>query len=196
VLAAAVAGVATTAYYATPDFIAGRTARGWAKAGLSVAILAASVPDFLAVRAATRAEAEARAAAWAAGPVPDGEPASDGGAAPGTEAEASDDLPANTLAPTAEDALARLAEQADELPGRTKAALAGLGAGALLGSVALTVAAERWVYRRGEARAAAGKRWPHAAPAVLYGALAAAISLLPDDVGAPRSGAPAGAGPG
>ncbi|WP_159793062.1 hypothetical protein [Puerhibacterium puerhi] len=191
-LAAAVAGVATTAYYATPDFIAGRTARGWAKAGLSVAILAASVPDFVAARAATRAEAQARVAAWGAGPAQDAEVEASEGSLVDLDADPADDLPDNTLAPTADDALARMAEQADELPGRAKAVIAGLGAGALLGSVALTVAAERWVFRRGEARAAAGKRWPHTAPAVLYGALAAAVALLPDDVGTPAAGTTSG----
>lgn len=187
-LSATVAGVATTAYYATPDLIGSRTARGWAKAGLSVVIVASSVPDFLAARAAARAEAEARAAAWAAEDAA-GEAFADAlgdEALAGTDGDG-DDLPDNTLATTVEDALERMAEQADELPGRAKAALAGLGAGVVLGSAALTVVLEKWVYRKGEARAAAGKRWPHAGPAVLYGALAAAVALLPDDLGAGRA---------
>jgi hypothetical protein len=176
-LAATVAGVATTAYYATPDLIGSRTVRGWVKAGLSAVILASSVPDFLASRAAARAEAEARAAALAA----EDAPADEAGTA-----DDGRDVPDNTLATTAEDALERMAEQADELPGRAKAVLAGLGAGVLLGSAALTVALEKWVYRKGEARAAAGKRWPHAGPAVLYGALSAAVALLPDGPGTGR----------
>jgi hypothetical protein len=180
-LAAAVAGAATTAYYATPDFIGSRTARGWAKAGLTAVILASSVPDFRAARAAARAEAEARAAALAAEDAADeiGDEA----------AEPADDVPDNTLATTAEDALDRMAEQADELPGRAKVAIAGLGAGVVLGSAALTVALEKWVYRKGEARAAAGKRWPHTGPAVLYGALAVAVALLPDSLGTDRASA-------
>ncbi|MFP3713525.1 hypothetical protein [Puerhibacterium sp. TATVAM-FAB25] len=199
-LSATVAGVATTAYYATPDFIASRTARGWTKAGLSAVILASSVPDFLAARAAARAEAEARAAAWATEDaledgLEDGTDEVTDGAGAADAADRADagleDVPDNTLAPTAEDVLERMAEQADELPGRAKAALAGLGAGVVLGSAALTVALERWVYRKGEARAAAGKRWPHSGPAVLYGALAAAVALLPDDLGAGRAGAAA-----
>ncbi|WP_104523496.1 hypothetical protein [Blastococcus atacamensis] len=34
---------------------------------------------------------------------------------------------------------------------------------------------ERWIFRRGQARAAAGKRFPHTGPALLYGALAGAL---------------------
>lgn len=47
------------------------------------------------------------------------------------------------------------------------------------GAVAGVVAAERWAFRHGEARAAAGKRLPHTGPALLYGALSAGLSLLP-----------------
>jgi hypothetical protein len=50
----------------------------------------------------------------------------------------------------------------------------------LAGSVSCVVAGERWAYRRGEARAAAGKRLPHTGPALLYGALAGGLWLLPD----------------
>jgi hypothetical protein len=44
-VAAVVTGVATAVYYATPDLISSRTARGWAKAGLTALTVAATVPE-------------------------------------------------------------------------------------------------------------------------------------------------------
>jgi hypothetical protein len=65
------------------------------------------------------------------------------------------------------------------LPPARRAALAAVPAVLLAGSVAATVAAERWIFRKGEARAAAGRRLPHTGPALLHGALAAALALIP-----------------
>ena len=53
-------------------------------------------------------------------------------------------------------------------------------AAALAGSVAVTVAFERWVFRRGEAHAAAGVRLAHTRTALVLGALTAAGALVPD----------------
>ncbi|MGY1722123.1 hypothetical protein [Blastococcus sp. SYSU DS0533] len=130
----ALAGGATTAlWYATPDLIPSRTARGWAKAAILAASLTASTPDLRAARAAVR--------------------------------DVRDEVrPGELLRP---------------LPATRKAALAGIAATALAGSVAGVLAGERWAFRRGEARAAAGKRWPHAGPALLYGALASTLWLTP-----------------
>ncbi|MCF6508546.1 hypothetical protein E9549_14190 [Blastococcus sp. MG754426] len=131
--AALVGGAATAAWYATPDLIPSRTARGWAKAAIMVASLTASAPDLRAARVAFRdlREEVHPAEAWRA------------------------------------------------LPPTSKAALAGVGSTALAASVAGVVAGERWAFRRGQARAAAGKRWPHAGPALVYGALASALWLIP-----------------
>ncbi|RMI06718.1 hypothetical protein [Cellulomonas triticagri] len=63
VLAAVVGGLATTAYYASPDVIRSRAGRGWAKAGLSAVIVAATLPDFLREQAAARAAKAERVAA-------------------------------------------------------------------------------------------------------------------------------------
>ncbi|WNB84432.1 hypothetical protein [Cellulomonas sp. ATA003] len=41
------------------------------------------------------------------------------------------------------------------------------------------MAAERWVFRRGEARAAAGVRLPHTRTGLLLGVLAAGLALVP-----------------
>ena len=133
---ALVAGVATTLYYATPDVISSRRARGWVKAGLTAVSLAAAVPDLQ--------------AAWATGP---GQQATDGEA---LVAPAFGSLPAARKA----------------LPLAPVAAVSACSAAGLL-------AAERWVFRHGRTRAAAGKRLPHTGPALLYGTLASALWLLP-----------------
>lgn len=128
---ALLAGAATTAYYATPDFIASRRRRGLAKAALAAVITTTSLPDALAERPDQAADERLRAA------------------------------------------------DVMSLPASRKAALAGGAVAFLAASVALTVGAERWVYRRGEARAAAGARLPHTRAAVLYGALSTVLSLIP-----------------
>lgn len=53
-------------------------------------------------------------------------------------------------------------------------------AAALAGSAAVTVAFERWVFRRGEAHAAAGVRLAHTRTGLVLGALTAASALIPD----------------
>lgn len=86
--------------------------------------------------------------------------------------------PASGGEPASEEG-ASLPETLRALPLRTKAVAGGVLTAALAGSVAGTVAAERWAHRRGQARAAAGKRLPHTGPALVYGALMAALGLLP-----------------
>ncbi|UZN03425.1 hypothetical protein [Cellulomonas sp. S1-8] len=63
------------------------------------------------------------------------------------------------------------------------AALAVAGVAVIVGSVVLTVAGERWVFRRGEARAAAGVRFAHTRAALVFGALNAAATYFPDAPG-------------
>lgn len=129
-------GAGTVLYYATPDLISSRTARGWAKAGLTSLALAASLPELR--------------AAWVTG----------------REQQALDGGPRPT-------------EVFRSLPARSKAVVLGLAAAVLTGSIGGVVAAERWAYRHGEARAAAGRRLPHTGPALVYGALASGLWLLP-----------------
>src|SRR5688572_33393929 len=57
-IAAVVTGAGTAVYYATPDFISSRTARGWAKAGLTALAVAASVPELRATWATARERQE------------------------------------------------------------------------------------------------------------------------------------------
>lgn len=135
-LVAAVTGLGTAGYYAVPDLLASRTARGWARAACLAVVAAASVPDARAARAAwSRAQADGEAAG----------------------------LPDALTMP---------------LWGKV---LAGTAVGGLLaGVVRLVVVVERWVYRRGQTRAAAGRRLPHARDGLLLGALAAGLALPPN----------------
>jgi hypothetical protein len=140
-VAVVVTGVGTAMYYATPDVISSRTARGWAKAGLTALAVAASVPELR--------------AAWA---VARERPELDDGA-----------LPPDAFG---------------SLPARSKAVVVGSAAAVLAGSIACVLVAERWAFRHGQRRAAAGKRLPHSGPvlvygALVYGALASGLWLLP-----------------
>jgi hypothetical protein len=150
VVAAAATGVATTAYYATPDVIRSRAARGWVKTGLGVALTASSLPELRRVQEEARARREAR-----------------------PEEERVD----------VRQALAGM-------PAGRKAALGAVAAGLVAGSVASVVVAERWIFRRGEARLAAGKPYAHTRVAVVLGVLAGAMMLVPDVAEAEAPGAP------
>jgi hypothetical protein len=140
VLAAAATGAATTAYYATPDVIRSRVARGWVKAGLGTALVAVSLPDFRRTQEEARVRREA--------------------------------LP--------EDERVDVRQALADMPTRRKAALGAVGAGLMAGSVASVVVAERWIFRRGEARLAAGRPYAHTRTAVVLGLLAGAMMLIPD----------------
>lgn len=131
-----VTGALTTAYYATPDVISSRTARGYVKAGLTALAVAASVPELRAAWAASRDRTEV-----------DGE--------------------------------TRPSDVFRSLPTRSRTVVVGSVAAVLAGSIGGLLLAERWAYRHGQARAAAGKRLPHTGPALLYGALASGLWLLP-----------------
>ena len=123
-------------YYATPDFISSRAARGWAKAGLTAVAVAASVPELRATWATARERQEL-----------------DGEAPPW--------------------------EVLRSLPARSRAVGFGFVAAVLAGSIGCVLVAERRAFRHGQARAASGKRLPHTGPALLYGALAGGLWLLP-----------------
>ena len=136
-VAAVVTGVGTAVYYATPDLISSRTARGWAKAGLTALAVAASVPELRATWATARERQQL-----------------DGEALP--------------------------SESFRSLPARSKAVVCGSVVAVLAGAIGWVLLAERWAFRHGQARAAAGTRLPHTGPALLYGALASGLWLLPD----------------
>ncbi len=141
---AVVAGVGTAAWYATPDVVRSRTARGWVKVACLAVVVAAGVPD------ARRAWQESREQASV---VPDRPRAAE-------EAVSLRDLPA---------------------PARAVAvgvAVAGVGA-----TVAVSAVTERWLFRRGEVRRAAGDAWAHTRTGLVVGALATVVGLLPDPEG-------------
>jgi uncharacterized membrane protein len=141
-LTAAVTGVATAAYYATPDVIRSRAGRGWATAALATVAAAAAVPGMQADLADRRASGQSG---------------------------------------SREETLRAL----QDLPTRHKVVLAAAGTAFVGVQLALTVAAERWVFRRGEARAAAGRRFAHSGPALLYGAVAAGLVIAADAIPTP-----------
>lgn len=158
VLTAVVAGATATAYYAVPDFVPSRTARGWIKAGLLAAGAAASLPDReerAQMRASWDDAMSARAARLAAadGTTPDGETPDgetpDGGTTP-------------------------------DAPPSSVPALVVAGVALVAATTVASVAAERWLFRRGEARAAAGVRYPHTRTALVLGGLSTLLGLIPD----------------
>lgn len=120
VLPAMIAGLATAAYYATPDVIASRRGRCWTKAGLMAVTLATSAPD------SRLALAEIRRTWRRAGGV--------------------------------------------EIGAWVAATAGAAGVGAVI---------ENRVFRRGQARAAAGERWPHTRLALVFGSMATGLALLP-----------------
>ncbi|WP_129336538.1 peptidase S9 [Cellulomonas endophytica] len=71
-------------------------------------------------------------------------------------------------------------EVLEGLSASRKAALAAAAVVLLGGSTALTVVGERWMFRRGERRAAAGVPWAHTRAAVPVGLVTAALALVPD----------------
>ncbi|WP_299951106.1 hypothetical protein [uncultured Modestobacter sp.] len=149
-------GVLTALWYASPDLVPSRTARAWAKAGLLTVSAAMAVRQLQDLEPAT-----GTAPSLSTGPV------TGTGTDPVTGAE-----PAGEPGPS-------LSETLRALPLRRKAVAGGVVTVALAASVAGTVAAERRAHRRGEARAAAGKRLPHTGPALVYGALMAGLGMLP-----------------
>ncbi|WP_258723870.1 hypothetical protein [Cellulomonas sp. NS3] len=179
VLTALASGLATTAYYATPDVIPSRTARGWVKAGLAAASVAVELPNLRAELASRRAAAAAAAAAadddrastersLRAGGALDADGSGAGGS-PGADGTPGADGAEPSPSPS---------------PSRLRVVALGAVAVAGVASVVGTVAAERWIFRRGEARAAAGVRFAHTRAAAVLGALTVAAALvppLPDD---------------
>lgn len=73
----------------------------------------------------------------------------------------------------------------ESLAPRGRASVVAGGALALAAAGGSVVAIERAVFRRGERRRAAGVRLAHTRPALVWGALTAAIALLPDQPAAP-----------
>ncbi len=166
VLAALVTGAATTAYYASPDLIRSRTARGWVKVALSAANVAASVPD---LRAAL-ADRKQKHAATATGSLRLG----------GTDVPDGTGLDATGVVHRAVDEN-RTSDDAPGAPRDVRPALvAGVVVAGLAASTVGTVAFERWIFRRGEALAAAGRPLPHTRTAIVLGVLMTALTLIPD----------------
>ncbi|MBO0919420.1 hypothetical protein J1G42_01080 [Cellulomonas sp. zg-ZUI222] len=177
---ALVAGLTTTAYYAVPDVVSSRAARFW----LKTALLGLGMTTMEAMPT-TRAGWEEKRTSWrealagvssrdGAGDVLDAQPRSDAD----PDAAVSDPSDAGTAG------IDVLPGHEDGLTGRPsasqRAAAVGVAAVLVVVATAGTVAFERWVYRRGQARAAAGVRFAHTRTGVVMGVLAAAGALVPE----------------
>ncbi|MEG3616236.1 hypothetical protein [Isoptericola haloaureus] len=149
--AVAVSGLATCAWYAVPDVVPGRGRRALVK----TAVLLTGITLGVAV---TREGRQARSGLRAA---QRDDPASrhDADAPAGVPDEATD-VPA---------------DDATAVP--PSVAVAVLGTGLVLTGV-LTVAGERWLYRRAEAMRARGVRAPHTRVGLVMGGVAAALAAL------------------
>lgn len=156
-------GLTTAAYYAVPDVTSTRATRRWLKAACVAAGAAVAVPD--ARQAWTELQAARRRRT--AGEVTN----FDGTALDGIPV-ATENLAQSVLGDTGD-------SSAPSAAARTVVRGAVVAA-ALAGSVAVTVAFERWVFRRGEAHAAAGVRLAHTRTGLMLGALTAAAALIPD----------------
>lgn len=198
VLTALAAGLTTTAYYATPDVIHSRTARGWAKAGVAAASVAVELPQLRAelpqLRAGLSRLRAGLAQVRAGDPSVDDrpEPTGPSGGAEGTVLAEGD--PRVLGAPHTGCAVgAGGVERSPSPAARARVVALGVVGVAFVGSVVGTVAADRWLFRRGEARAAEGVRFAHTRTAAVLGALTVALALIPptpDEAGA--GGADAG----
>jgi len=71
------------------------------------------------------------------------------------------------------------------LSGNKKALLFGVSVGAIALSVVSFVVGEKWIFRRGQAKAASGQSLPHTRVGLIIGVLAATTALLPTATRAP-----------
>jgi hypothetical protein len=163
--AVAIAGLSTLAWYAVPDVVRPRWARGLAKATVGTACLALTMTStrdgqdaregVRSVRDAVRASAEGAAG--------------DARAEDGVDAEAPGGVREdNTYAPDRGD---------QPLPAPPGVLVAGALGGLAL-AVTLVVAGEKWVYRRGERLRSRGARLPHTRVGLAMGAVAAALAAV------------------
>lgn len=157
-LASAVSnGILTFIFYATPDFIRRRSARIAAKTAVVAAVTGVVVHDGL-----TREDANM----------------------PELDTDL-DTMESENFAGTDTDGIAGTDTDDREtlkLPESKRARAAFLLGGSVLlaGMIALDVAAERWIFRRGERRRAAGKRLPHTRQALWLAALVSTGEYLID----------------
>lgn len=166
-ITALLTGLTTAAYYAVPDVARTRATRGWLKAACAAAAVAVAVPD---ARQAWTELREARALRASGG-------AFDSSRFDGTVLAG---VPVAT-----ENVALSIPDHAEDDPapsaGTHRTVVRGaVVTAAMVASTAGTIAFERWVFRRGEARAAAGARFAHTRTGLVLGALAAIGALFPD----------------
>ncbi|SFK47771.1 hypothetical protein SAMN05216467_3513 [Cellulomonas sp. KH9] len=174
---ALVAGLTTAAYYAVPDVVSSRAARFW----LKTALLGLGMTTMEGMPT-TRADWEAKRTSWREALA--GVSSRDGAGDAHPRSDADPDAAVSDPSDAGTTATDVLPGDGDDVTGRPSASQRA----AALGVVAVLVAAgtvgpvafERWVYRRGEARAAAGVRFPHTRTGVVMGVLAAAGAFIPE----------------
>ncbi len=160
--AVAIAAGTTLGWYAVPDVVRPRWGRALAKTAVTLAGAVLTV----------RATAEGREAREAVRSVREalraGETSGD--------ATADDTGTTGTTGTTADEPDATGAAADGSPPGVPPVLLALGGAGAVAVSVALALAGERWVYRRGERLRARGLRLPHTRVGIAMAVVAVALT--------------------
>jgi len=164
-------GGLTFAWYALPDAVASRRARGVAKALLLVPLVAIGARQNARLEAAEPVRTGVLETATPPGDAPEPDDAA-------PPADAAQRGPGDAPAPPAPDPApqVRLADVLPTDPAK-RAALVGVGLGLVAGSVWATVAGERALHRLGQRMAARGTRLPHTRIGLVSGALAAAMTL-------------------
>ncbi|WP_435738322.1 hypothetical protein V5D56_06960 [Cellulosimicrobium sp. PMB13] len=156
----AIAGSTTLAWYAVPDVVRPRWARALLKTAVGTAGAVLTVTSTADGREARQAVRSLRDAASGLGK---------------TSAAADDDA-ARPGAAEREDNAYRPDDTRPPFP--VPSAVLALGAvGGVAASVALVVAGEKWVYRRGEGLRARGLRWPHTRVGIVMGGVAVALAV-------------------
>jgi len=163
--AVAIAGLSTVAWYAVPDVVRPRWARGLAKATVGTACLALTLMSTRDGQDAREGVRSARDAVRAAAEGAAGGVATEGGAGAEAPGGVGED---NTYAPDRPD---------EPLPGPRGLLAAGALGGTAL-AVTLVVAGEKWLYRRGERLRARGARLPHTRVGLAMGAVAVPLAAV------------------
>ena len=163
--ALAIAGVSTLAWYAVPDVVRPRWARGLAKATVGTACLALTLTSTRDGQDAREGVRSVRDAVRAAAEGTAGDEAAGDGVEAGSPGGVRED---NAYAPAHGD---------EPLPVPPGVLVAGALGGTAL-AVTLVVAGEKWLYRRGERLRARGVRLPHTRVGLAMGVVAAALAAV------------------
>ncbi|WP_454041719.1 hypothetical protein [Cellulosimicrobium sp. Marseille-Q8652] len=161
--AVAIAGSMTLAWYAVPDLVRPRWTRALLKTAVGVAGAVLTVASTADGREAREAVRTLRSTVKGLDETSDTAGPGAPGASPAGDAGREDN--------------AYVADVGSSRSAVPPGVLALGAVGGVAASVALVVAAERWVYRRGEALRARGVRLPHTRVGLAMGAVAVALAV-------------------